>query len=39
MVEFVVLGVVCFGAGVVTGVSLVLTVLLKASRLVRGGLR
>ena len=39
MVEYVVLGVVCFGVGVVTGVSLVLTVLLKASRLVRGGLR
>lgn len=39
MIEFVVCGVVCFGVGLVTGVALVLTVLLKASRLVRGGLR
>jgi len=39
MVEYVVLGVVCFGVGVVTGVALVLSVLLKASRFIRGGLQ
>ena len=39
MVEFVVCGVVCFGVGVVTGVALVLTVLLRASRFIRGGLK